>query len=142
MERLRTSRLAGPGLGFERHFTGRFTERVCSELAKGIVVEDANNQKLHMAVTRIQVGPNPLQEEVIVRFQLAPTPVESQPDIWDEPSALVISVDEKRERAATVHFVFTFRADATIEENLSALREFIRRHQDTAASIPDIGSKL
>ena len=122
--------------GVQRHHTSFFTEKITDYLAKGEPIK-SGNRNLYVMVNSIELGDNPLSEEIKIYFHLRETPPPKTEAVWgprSEEEILVFSSDQKGSARPTL--VYTFTSELPLEENLDDFRDYIVNHGDKAKEPP------
>lgn len=101
---------------------GRFSEDMLAKLAKGVHVDDFKIQFL-----KIELGEDPSTEKLDLTFfvELPHDKLRRQGKAYSRGPKLF----------------FTLSSEATVDENLHDLKEFVRQHADTASKAPQDSAK-
>jgi hypothetical protein len=122
----------GPNVpvGYDRHFLGTFGESIIAHLGRHACIGKIADEAVFVVVDSIELGDNPLDEEIGVEFHLSSEP--SRPDhipYWGRlaPGRIVeqsITPGMNPIRGET-SYSFVFTSATPLEENLGEFLDFI-----------------
>lgn len=118
-----------PKGGYERHHLGRFGEKVLAFLGEPESIGKFGDHDVYIFVDAVELGDNPYQEEIRVRFHVSWTPVPSDhAPYWGAfPPAEVVEVILTPEMEPVLNdprLAFTFSSALTFDENIEDFMAF------------------
>jgi hypothetical protein len=131
---------ASPFQGTVHPGTHAFTRRVLDALESSIIILTEGSDPLYLHVESVELGTNPLIDEIRARFRVSGDPPErpTMPRWWPAgPNRLRLTPEpDDRALGGSAVFNFTFRSTMSLRENLAVLGEFVRKHGASTDQFP------